>query len=916
MSNLTLGVEVVSARELARPRDGDGTANAFAELHFDSQQSRTTVKDRDLSPVWNEAFRFRVSDPSSLPELRLDALVFHLNRSTGSRSLLGKACISGTSFVSFADAATLYYPLEKRSLFSRPGGARPQSDPPSLADKTETVARNNSFLHLSREQVAAEPALTFAVKEMKPEPLRAVKPTLRSAPAAPSGAGLPRRPDRRDLRPRGADALPLRPRGEGAGAPPARRRGSIDPFVEVRLGNYRGTTKHFEKKHNPEWDEVFAFSRESVQSSLVEVVLKDKSLAKDGVVGRVHFDLNEVPMRVPPDSPLAPEWYRLENVRGERIKGELMLAVWIGTQADECFPNALHADSAPVDPILASVHIRGSRVGEVFVRAKLGSQVLKTRVAPCRTPPYYRWDEDHLFVAAEPFEEELILSVEDRVGPNKEEVIGHCRVPLAQLERRFDEREVASRWFGLQRHGGGAEAIKEEKFSSKLHLRLCLEGGYHVLSESTHYSSDLRPTAKHLWRDPIGLLELGVLNADGLTPMKTRDGRGTCDPYCVAKYGQKWVRTRTVVDRLSPRFHEQYTWDVHDHATVLTVGVFDNCQLERRPAGAEAVRDAIVGKVRIRLSTLETGRVYTHSYPLLVLHNSGVKKMGELHLAIRFSATSFSDTLHAYSRPLLPRMHYVRPLSMVQQEVLRHQAVQIVALRLSRMEPPLRREVVEHMSDAHAHLWSMRRSKANFFRLMSVFSGVFAVAKWFADVCCWTNPVTTVLVHLLFVMLVCFPELILPTFFLYLFLIGLWNYRRRPRHPPHMNTRISHADVAHPDELDEEFDTFPTSRSPEIVRMRYDRLRSVAGRIQTIVGDVATQGERCQALVSWRDPRATAVFLLFCLCAALVLYVTPFPVVALLPGFYCMRHPRFRNRLPAVPMNFFRRLPARTDCLL
>ncbi|XP_020093391.1 FT-interacting protein 1-like isoform X2 [Ananas comosus] len=984
-SNLTLGVEVVSARELAPPRDGDGTANAFAELHFDSQQSRTTVKDRDLSPVWNEAFRFRVSDPSSLPELRLHALVFHLNRSTGSRSLLGKACISSTSFVSFADAATLYYPLEKRSLFSRargelglkvyltnssipavdpliqPGAAFNQ-DPPSLADKTETVARNNSFLHLSREQVAAEPALTFAVKEMKPEPLRAV-----SVPAFPSASF--RQPFDFQLKetnpPLGAGRAfggRVFPGGRTAGTydlvermhylfvrvvkgrelPPRDVAGSIDPFVEVRLGNYRGTTKHFEKKHNPEWDEVFAFSRESVQSSLVEVVLKDKSLAKDGVVGRVHFDLNEVPMRVPPDSPLAPEWYRLENVRGERIKGELMLAVWIGTQADECFPNALHADSAPVDPILASVHIRGkvyhaprlwyvrvhvveaqdvflsdrSRVGEVFVRAKLGSQVLKTRVAPCRTPPYYRWDEDHLFVAAEPFEEELILSVEDRVGPNKEEVIGHCRVPLAQLERRFDEREVASRWFGLQRHGGGAEAIKEEKFSSKLHLRLCLEGGYHVLSESTHYSSDLRPTAKHLWRDPIGLLELGVLNADGLTPMRTRDGRGTCDPYCVAKYGQKWVRTRTVVDRLSPRFHEQYTWDVHDHATVLTVGVFDNCQLERRPAGAEAVRDAIVGKVRIRLSTLETGRVYTHSYPLLVLHNSGVKKMGELHLAIRFSATSFSDTLYAYSRPLLPRMHYVRPLSMVQQEVLRHQAVQIVALRLSRMEPPLRREVVEHMSDAHAHLWSMRRSKANFFRLMSVFSGVFAVAKWFADVCCWTNPVTTVLVHLLFVMLVCFPELILPTFFLYLFLIGLWNYRRRPRHPPHMNTRISHADVAHPDELDEEFDTFPTSRSPEIVRMRYDRLRSVAGRIQTIVGDVATQGERCQALVSWRDPRATAVFLLFCLCAALVLYVTPFPVVALLPGFYCMRHPRFRNRLPAVPMNFFRRLPARTDCLL
>ncbi|KAL5080781.1 hypothetical protein RYX36_009202, partial [Vicia faba] len=48
-------------------------------------------------------------------------------------------------------------------------------------------------------------------------------------------------------------------------------------------------------------------------------------------------------------------------------------------------------------------------------------------------------------------------------------------------------------------------------------------------------------------------------------------------------------------------------------------------------------------------------------------------------------------------------------------------------------------------------------------------------------------------------------------------------------------------DSAHPDELDEKFDTFPTTRPSDIVRMRYDRLRSIAGRIQTVVGDLATQ---------------------------------------------------------------------------
>ncbi|KHN25707.1 Protein unc-13 like C [Glycine soja] len=240
----------------------------------------------------------------------------------------------------------------------------------------------------------------------------------------------------------------------------------------------------------------------------------------------------------------------------------------------------------------------------------------------------------------------------------------------------------------------------------------------------------------------------------------------------------------------------------------------------------------------------------------------------------------------------------------------------VVGGRLGRAEPPLRKEVVEYMSDVDSHLWSMRRSKANFFRVMSVFSGVFAVGKWFGDICMWRNPITTALVHVLFLMLVCFPELILPTVFLYMFLIGVWNFRYRPRYPPHMNTRISQAEAVHPDELDEEFDTFPTNRSPDLVRMRYDRLRSVAGRIQTVVGDLASQGERIQALLSWRDPRATSIFITLCLLSALVLYVTPFQAVAGLAGFYIMRHPRFRHRLPCTPVNFFRRLPARTDCML
>lgn len=1008
MSNLKLGVDVVSAHNLL-PKDGLGSSSAFVELCFDGQKFRTTIKEKDLNPVWNESFYFNISDPSNLHYLTLDAYVYNNVKATNSRSFLGKISLTGTSFVPYSDAVVLHYPLEKRGIFSRVRGelglkvyitddpsiksSIPMSaveslqnkDPnlthahaqtvPSAAPNTHynnKVETRHTFHHLPNpnhnqhhhQSSAPEVSLQstkYMTEEIKTEPQPSKLVRMYSASSS--------QPVEYALK----ETSPLLGGGRVVGGrvihgdktastydlvekmhflyvrvvkardlPSMDITGSLDPYVEVRIGNYRGITKHFEKQQNPVWNQVFAFSKDRMQASVLEVVVKDKDLIKDDFVGIVRFDINEVPLRVPPDSPLAPEWRRLEDKKGEKIKGELMLAVWIGTQADEAFSDAWHSDAAtPIDSTpAASAGIRSkvyhaprlwyvrvnvieaqdlvptekNRFPDVYAKVQIGNQVLKTKTVQARTLSSL-WNEDLLFIAAEPFEDHLVLSVEDRVGPGKDEIIGRVIIPLSSVDRRADDRMIHSRWFNLEKPVVvDVDQLKKEKFSSRIHLRVCLDGGYHVLDESTHYSSDLRPTAKQLWKPPIGILELGILNAVGLHPMKTRDGRGTSDTYCVAKYGHKWVRTRTIVDNLCPKYNEQYTWEVFDPATVLTIGVFDNSQLGEK--GSNGNKDLKIGKVRVRISTLEAGRIYTHSYPLLVLHPNGVKKMGELHLAIRFSCTSFVNMLYLYSRPLLPKMHYVRPFSIMQLDMLRHQAVNIVAARLGRAEPPLRKEVVEYMSDVDSHLWSMRRSKANFFRLMSVFSGLFAVGNWFGDICIWRNPITTVLVHVLFLMLVCFPELILPTTFLYMFLIGVWNFRYRPRYPPHMNTKLSYAEAVHPDELDEEFDTFPTSRNPELVRMRYDRLRSVAGKIQTVVGDVATQGERILNLLSWRDPRATAIYVTFCLVAALVLYVTPFQAVAALAGFYLMRHPRFRHKSPSVPINFFRRLPARTDSML
>ncbi|KAI4364954.1 hypothetical protein MLD38_020985 [Melastoma candidum] len=390
---------------------------------------------------------------------------------------------------------------------------------------------------------------------------------------------------------------------------------------------------------------------------------------------------------------------------------------------------------------------------KVHVKAKLGNQVLRTRISQSQSI-HPVWNEDMMFVTAEPFEEELLFRVDDLDMPNKNEVLGWCRIPLQYVDWRLDQEPVNSRWW------------------------------VSCPRRISYYNSDLRPTATQMGKHHISVMELGILMAQGLQPMKTKDGRRTTDAYCVAKYGKKWVRTKDNIRQL--------------YANV-----------ER------AVR---LGSLR----SLHHGsyRVHARDGVSNVEHTSNQGKL--------FSDDGSPGQADGTLETVRPDMQLEEP-----------------------------------NDDSSGS--------------------------------CGVDHASMI--------------------FVFLLLIGGWGNRRRLRMPMHMDTRFAYTD-AHPDEIDEEFDTFPTSRDLEVVRMRYDRLRSITGRIHTMVGNLATQGDRLQSLLSWRDPRATALFLIFRMVAAMVMYLTPFRVVLLLAGLYSLRHPRFRQKRPSVSLNFFRRLPARTHCML
>ncbi|CAA0407586.1 unnamed protein product [Arabidopsis thaliana] len=580
----------------------------------------------------------------------------------------------------------------------------------------------------------------------------------------------------------------------------ARALPSNDLFVEVTIGRYKGRTKRSTNPYpNLEFHEVFAFNSDRLQGNMLEVTMK---VNEEEIIGQCRFEVAEIPTRIPPDSPLAPQWDRLEDRNANRFGEEVMVSVWMGTQADEVCPEAWHSDSATVTGenavIVRSkvylsprlwylrvnvieaqilVLLQGNRTNpEVLVKGFVGNVVVRSRVSQSRT-----------------------------MSPVLER--GY------DVERRVLPGPVPALWYNLERVG-------DSGFAGRIHLRVSLDGGYHVLDESIQYSSDYRASMDSNY-------------------------------WCIGARSHQciWFDSDEV-----PR------WSRH-HRCILRGEIW----AKKVPGNSNGAKDSRIGKIRIRLSTLETERIYTHSYPLIVLKPDGVKKMGEIQLAIRFSCISTIDMLQKYSEPLLPEMHYLTPLSIYQLDSLRHQATHILCLKLGWSEPPLGRDVIEYMLDFGSNIWSLRRGRANFERIVSFFTTFIDSWIWFDSVCKWKSPIRSAL----------------------------------------------------PDELDEEFDGFPSARSADLVRKRYDRLRGIAGRMMMVLGDLATQGERVKNLLSWRDPRATFLFSMFCLVACGVIFLVSMKLLMTLLAFYVMRHPRFRIfDIPSVPQNFFRRLPSRADSML
>lgn len=176
-------VEVCNARNLM-PKDGQGTACAYAVVDFDGQRRRTATRPRDLNPHWGERLEFLVHHPDAMADT-LELNVYNDKKAvagagSGRRggTFLGKVKVAAASFARAGDEALVYYPLEKRSVFSQIKGEiglkiwfvdDPPPAPAAPAAAPEGEKKADDATPADKKEPAEAAAAPAAAEEKKPE---------------------------------------------------------------------------------------------------------------------------------------------------------------------------------------------------------------------------------------------------------------------------------------------------------------------------------------------------------------------------------------------------------------------------------------------------------------------------------------------------------------------------------------------------------------------------------------------------------------------------------------------------------------------------------------------------------------------------------------------------------------------------
>ncbi|DBB06469.1 TPA: Tricalbin-2 [Trebouxia sp. C0004] len=380
---------------------------------------------------------------------------------------------------------------------------------------------------------------------------------------------------------------------------------------------------------------------------------------------------------------------------------------------------------------------------------------------------------------------------------------------------------------------------------------------------------------------PAGMVKVTLHDVELMTP-------SLC--FCVIKIGPHWGRTTTLM--AAPK--GSWDWEVHvplyDPSSVMLLAVCSaQPTVHRARVLTRAVRsvlaqeDAVLGKLRIRLSTLQPWTEVEARLPMLADRDKGGSKVAYAHLTLKVLHWNQGVLLSEYIKPQFPAdvykydMHHGDAAHKVA-----HEHDRTVAIWLEGVNPSISTPIAMGVVDTQRWRFTMSRARTNLRRLQNIRDHMAKYQTALHSLQRWERPPASLAAVTCTTLLCFYPHAVLACLLVYLMLHSLFTYRGVYQgEPMEMEAETEAEDTEEETEL-----LSGNTNAVASLRRKYNKLLGVALTLQNLLDDVATQLERLQACITWQDPSATLLFIAFCACAAMALALLGLPTVMAIGCFW------------------------------
>ncbi|EGD77150.1 hypothetical protein PTSG_07483 [Salpingoeca rosetta] len=347
----------------------------------------------------------------------------------------------------------------------------------------------------------------------------------------------------------------------------ADRGGTSDPFVTLRLGKQKHTSRTISKTLEPKWDDEFFFKCERGNGQdVLRVDLYDRDRFGTDYLGSVTIPLTDVPLETP--TPLS---VRLQD-DGRRLSRRLpsdlgVLNVTLTRTFDQSAKQKVR-DAANVKEGV-NVLLRGGRdlmvadrggTSDPFAIVRLGRHKHTSRTQQKTINP--DWNEEFFLQFDNgPQHDSLVVDVfdRDRFGTD---YMGTATLDLKDFDLdkpRDVEVELAD------------DGRKTSKPLPSALGRLLLTV---TRVQTRAQGKKLRRTkTTDMGLSDTRVVDVKLLQGKNLLQM---DANGEADPYVKVTIGQQTKKSKVVYkNRISPTWNQAFRFEVHDKATIVKFEVYD-----------------------------------------------------------------------------------------------------------------------------------------------------------------------------------------------------------------------------------------------------------------------------------------------------------------------------------------------------